>query len=96
MTTINVEVKKEGKVIATIPVDKFDTLAEASEKLGGESELLAAVNRQHRNDLCNRARMQDLSPAKQIARITRQVKKGECSKAEAADRIQKLLPLLAS
>lgn len=95
MTTTPVEVKKDGKLIATIPVEKFDSLDEACTSLGGTDRVLKMVNVQRRNDLCNRARMQDLSPAKQIARITRKVGKGELSKAEAADQVAKLLPLLA-
>lgn len=71
-----VPVKSGGEVVDTIEVEQFDSIDEATEALGA-NKLLELVNRMHRTDASNRARVAaiDNSKANALARIGRKLDK---------------------
>lgn len=93
---IDVEVKREGTVVATIAVSQYETIAEAIESLG-EDKCLNDLNRQLKTDASNRARVAaaEQSVESQIARIARGAKKGTVSKSDAKAQLAALLSQLA-
>lgn len=76
MRSVNVEVKSGGEVVDTVEVEQFDSLDEATEVLGA-AKVLELVNRMHKTDASNRARVAaiDNSKANALARIGRKLDK---------------------
>jgi hypothetical protein len=76
MRTENVPVKSGGEVVADVEVEQFDSIDEATETLGG-AKVLELVNRMHKTDASNRARVAaiDSSKANAMARIGRKLDK---------------------
>lgn len=76
MKVETVQVKSGGEVVDTVDVEQFDSIAEAIESLG-ESTVLGLVNRMHKTDASNRARVAaiDSSKANAMARIGRRLDK---------------------
>jgi len=68
------QVKSKGKVLATITVDAFDTLKEASDKLGAE-KALSMINKSVADSAANAertARTRTSSPTAQLARLAKE------------------------
>lgn len=77
MRSENVNVKSGGEVVETIEVEIFDSIGEATEHYGSEAAVLELVNRMHRTDASNKARVKatDSTKANAMARIGRKLDK---------------------
>ena len=86
------EVKVQDKVIGSATYVEYDNLAEALENLD-ESDVLKIVNRGVKLNETNkiRAKAANDTPARQIGRIARQLKKGAVNKDQAKDLIESIL-----
>lgn len=95
MQIIEVPVKREGEVVATVSVEQYESIAEAIDRLG-EDKVLADLNRQVKTDAANRARVAaaEQSVESQMARIVRASKKGAIAKGDAKAQLAALLAQL--
>lgn len=93
MRKLPVTIKTGGTVVATIEVDQFESLQEASDTIGGEHEVLALVNRQYKADVSNAERVKgkDTTTEREGLKLLRAAASGKLSKADLAREIAKLL-----